>query len=110
VQFGDAEEKDVNGQIVTEFTIRAVGSQKLVKVSVWPEFAEALAETPIKQGDFVAADGKFTQSLGQAADGSPREYFNLTAYALIITKGAKKVDTRGVTQKSAAKADDAPLF
>lgn len=107
VQF-DVNEKEANGQEIREFTIRAVGTQKLVKVTLWPEFADV----PVEKGDFVAVDGKFTQSLGQAPDGSPREYLNLSASMIVVTPGEKRAE-REVVTKSGAKAQaktDEPLF
>lgn len=108
VQF-DVNEKEVNGQDIREFVIRTIGSQKLLKVTLWPEWKDV----PVEKGDFVAVDGKYEQSLGQAADGTPREYLSITAYYLVVTPGEQKAE-REVVTKSAAKAkaatSDEPLF
>lgn len=106
VQF-DVNDKEANGQDIREFTIRAVGTQKLVKVTLWPEFAHV----PVEKGYFVAVDGKFTQSLGQAPDGSPREYLNLSASNIVSIPGEERAE-REVVKKGASKAktSDEPLF
>lgn len=92
IQF-DVKTREVNGQTVRDVAIRAVGSQKLISVTVWPEFDAV----ELERGDFIAVDGKFKQSLGQAPDGSPREYFNLSASALVKIAPAIKKE-RGVVQ------------
>jgi hypothetical protein len=77
-------ERDANGKAVREVTVRALGTQKNVRITIWPEYKD----TPIGAGDFIVAEGKFTQNLGQAQDGSPREYLNLSASRLLVTPSA----------------------
>lgn len=101
VQF-DPRKREVNGKTVTDVTIKAVGSQKLISITIWPEFGDVA----IEKGDFLAADGKFSTSLGQGKDGAQREYINLSPSALGVTPGLKKTETN-VVQK-AAPASDAP--
>jgi hypothetical protein len=103
IQF-PVEEKEVNGKDLREFVIRGLGSQKLIKVTLWDEWAA----TEVKKGDFVAVDGKFESSLGQAKDGSQREYLQITAYSLIVTPGIEKAERDAVVSK--AKSSDEPLF
>ena len=107
VQF-DPNVKEANGQTIREVTIKAVGSQKLIKITLWPEW-DAVA---VAKGDFVAADGKFSQNLGQAPDGSPREYLGISASSLVVIPGAQKAE-RQVVQSSggaSAAASSEPLF
>lgn len=98
--------KDANGQKVREFTVKAVGSQKLVRISVWPEFAAQ----EIKDGDFVNAEGKFSQSEGSGGT----MFFNLSASKLTVTPGAVRADREVVNQKpsetsTATQSDDIPF-
>ena len=99
-------EKEVNGQDIREFVIRAVGSQKMIKITLWPEWEDVVVD----EGDFVAVDGKYEVSLGQGRDGSQREFVQITPYKIVVTKGeTRKENERKVVQK-AARSTDEPLF
>jgi hypothetical protein len=107
VQF-DPREKDVNGQEIRELTIKAFGTQKLIQITLWPEYAGV----EVKKGDFVAVDGKFTSSLGQKrTTGETVEYIQITPYSLVVLPAVEKAE-RKVVQKAApaAAADSDPLF
>lgn len=101
-------ERDVNGKAVREFTVRAAGSQKNVRITVWPEFKDL----ELAAGDFIVAEGKFTSNLGQAADGSPREYLNLSASRIFRAPGATGAPREVIGSSSAgtSKADDKVPF
>ena len=91
-------ERDANGQTVRDITIKAIGSQKLVRLTVWEEHAAV----PLGPGYFVVADGKF--SVNKSKDGT-KEYYNLSASTLLAFPPAPKNDTREVVnQQSAASA------
>jgi hypothetical protein len=92
-------ERDVNGKQVRDVTVRALGSQKNVRITVWPE----LKDVEISAGDFIVAEGKFTTNLGQAADGSPREYLNLSASRLVRLPGAVAAPREVVTSGASSK-------
>jgi hypothetical protein len=104
IQF-DPIEREAAGQDIRDITIKAIGSQKLIKVTLWPEFEG----TDVKKGDFVVADGKFTTSLGQAKDGSQREYLNLSASQLVVVPAAEKA-AREVVGGAKAASGSGPLF
>lgn len=109
--FGDpakaVTERDANGKAVREVTVRALGTQKNVRITVWPEYKDVA----ISAGDFVVAEGKFTTNLGQAKDGSPREYLNLSANRLIVMPAATGAPREVIGGSStAAKADDKVPF
>jgi hypothetical protein len=89
VQFDPKRDREVNGQIVCDVTIKAAnlpvnpdGQQKLVSITIWPEFAYAWQN--IKKGDFVVADGEIRTSTGQNDDGSPRQYINWSPSAIYL--------------------------
>lgn len=87
VQF-DPQVRDVNGQQVKEFMVRAVGfqGQPLVKVTLWPEFADSF--DLIQQGVYVAVDGKYNQGSGEGG----KVYHNLSASSLLVLEPAAKAD------------------
>lgn len=86
IQF-DPNERDANGQTVRDVVVQAVGSGgKNVRLTVWPEHGG----TPLAKGDFVAAQGKFSQ-----ANVNGKEYLNLSVNDLVVIPGAPKRE-RGV--------------
>lgn len=93
VQF-DVDEREVNGQTIRDITVKTPGTEgKLVRVTVWPEYAGV----DIERGDFVAADGTVT-----VREHNGKEYTNLNAKSLAVIPGAAKAE-RGVVQKPAKK-------
>lgn len=106
VQF-DPQERDVNGKTVRDVTVKAIGSQKLVRITVWPEHSE----TEIDKGHFLVADGVFSTSTGQGKDGGSREYLNLSAGTLLSLPSAPKKEREVVAASSAgSKSDDQVPF
>lgn len=83
VQF-DPNERDVNGQSVRDIVVQSVGSGgKNVRITLWPEFGN----TSVKKGDFVAAQGKFTE-----ANVSGKTYYNLSAGDLVVLTPSVKAE------------------
>jgi single-stranded DNA-binding protein len=75
----DSEVKDYNGKEYTKFSI-GMGKNELneynepVQVTVWERSIPA-----IKKGDRVLVGGRLKITEGTKKDGTPTEYFNLTA-------------------------------
>jgi len=94
VQF-DPRQREVNGKQVTDVAIRSLSGQKLVNVTIWPEFQLA---APVKKGDFISVDGTFENRTYQADDGSTRESMSISPVSLVHVPSVPKIDTRGVVQ------------
>ena len=87
-------EREVGGQIVREFTVKSITTDKLVRVSAWPEYPEF----DLVKGDFVCAEGPV-----QVNESGGNTYYNLTARSLVIMPAlAKTEDTpqRGTTRRT----------
>jgi hypothetical protein len=97
VQF-DPKQREVNGKQVIDLVIRAHGSQKLVDVTIWPEFQ---LTAPIKKGDFISVDGSFTTRTWQAQDGSTREGSQISPTSLVHIPSVARAE-REVVQSGAA--------
>lgn len=96
-KFGDkpaVATREVSGQTVRDVTIKAAGSQKLVKVTLWPEHAGV----SVDENTVLFVDGKYTRSQGQ--DG--REYHNLSASKVAVLAVAQKAEREVVNQTPAA--------
>lgn len=100
--------RDVNGGSVRDFTIKAIGSQKLIRVSVFDEF-----DCEIPEDAFIAVEGVFTKR-----EVSGTVYNNITANKLAVDgvtyrKAARNVvnaqDNAGSTGSSSSD-DDGPGF
>ena len=101
VQF-DPNEREVNGQQVKDVTVRAVGTQKYVKITVWSDFAEHFPA--LERGVFIVADGKFSTNEGQDKSGKPVTYLNLSATNLVILPSAARAERDVVSKGSSEKA------
>jgi hypothetical protein len=103
-KFGDKDvvaEKEANNVTLREFTVKAAGSQKLVRVTLWPEFAHV----PIEAGDSFLGEGKFTQS-----EGKNMTFLNLSATVVHVNGkkyGKQDVETDEVVNRPAADAEPA---
>lgn len=104
VQF-DPKTREANGKTVTDIAVRAAGSQKLVNITVWPEYQLA---APIKKGDGIIADGSFEQRTYQAQDGSTRESLQLNPMSLVVIPCVPKAD-REVVQAPGSTSSSAPF-
>lgn len=104
VQF-DPRQREVNGKTVTDVVIRANGSQKLIDITIWPEFQLA---TPVKKGDFIAADGEFQTRTYQDKEGSTREGLQISPYSLVHLPSVPKAE-RTVVQAASTQTSTVPF-
>ena len=79
---------DVGEQSVRRAKVRALGSQKLVRVTLWPEHAQV----PLDRGDFIAVEGKWTATEAKGSDGVERTYYDISAANLVRLQAAPKQD------------------
>lgn len=107
-QFGDdddaVKEKEVAGKDVREVVVRAVGTQKLVRVTVWPDEHE---DVPLGKGFYIVAEGKFTQN-----ESNGTTYYNLSAVTLHSFAPCGTSSPKKGKKAAAAEAtgdDDAPF-
>lgn len=78
IQF-DPRNREAAGKPVRDIAIKAIGNNKMVNITVWPDHDSI----PLNKGDFIVADGKFTQRPGQNKQGEQQTYYNLSASTLI---------------------------
>ena len=81
-QFGDkpvSDTREVGDGVVTDFTIKTLTTQSLVKISLWDD----LSGIEVSKGDFAAVDGKYTVS----EDG---KYHNISATSIAILPGTTR--------------------
>ena len=97
IQF-DPREKDFNNQKLREVIVQAAGSQKQVRVTVWPDFADV----PLEKGDFIVAQGKAETRQHQGDDGITKVYNNLSASQLLRLPAAERKDTGRSSEPSSA--------
>jgi len=100
VQF-DPRVREANGKTVTDVTIKANGSQKLINITIWPEFQ---LTQPVKKGDFISADGEFQSRVYQAQDGSQREGLSISPTSLVHVPCVPKMTTQVVQAQPVAVA------
>lgn len=103
IQF-DPKDREVNGQDVKDIVIRALGSQKRVYITVWPDHEEIFDD--LAKGVFVVAEGKFQIRTKEDDDGDTQEFFNLSASSLLLLEQAGKKERETVNtdkKKSGAK-------
>lgn len=78
VQF-DPRTREAAGKTVRDVQIRAIGNNKMISITVWPE----QGNIPINKGDFIVADGSYASKPGQNKHGEAVTYHNLSATTLI---------------------------
>lgn len=105
VQF-DPKERDANGKSVIDIAVRAAGSQKLVNITIWPEYQLA---APIKKGDGIIADGSFETRVYQAQDGSQRESLQLSPTSLVVIPQVPKADREVVQAAPGSSSGSVPF-
>jgi hypothetical protein len=90
IQF-PVESRDLDsGQTVRDATIRSLASGEPVRITFWPDFAEAEFE----QGDFIVVDGKVTtRKVGD------RVFVNMSARKLAVLKPVEPAE-REVIKKN----------
>jgi hypothetical protein len=103
IQF-DPRQRDAGGKQVTDVTIKNVSGNKLVSITIWPEFQIPVAG---KKGDWIGADGEFTQRPYQAADGSQREGLQVSAGSLVHVPCVPKTQNQVVQAAPVVAADAA---
>lgn len=97
VQF-EPREREANGKKVVDIAVRAAGSQKLVNITVWPEYQ---VSAPIKRGDGIMADGAFETRTYQDASGAAKESLQLNPTSLVVIPAVPKAE-REVVQQAAS--------
>jgi hypothetical protein len=106
VQF-DPQEREANGKDVVDFTIKCIGKPINLRVTLWPELKAGFG---VKKGDFVAVEGKFTQSTWQDDEGTKRTSNQLSAYNLHINgQKIEREETERVEGGEATSTDDSDL-
>jgi len=102
IQF-DPRERSAAGKDVRDVAVRAIGNNKMVNITVWPENDSI----PLQKGDFIVADGKFTSTPGQNKEGEAVTYNNLSATVIHNLTGSVAAPTKKAAKKEAAVTSDA---
>lgn len=110
IQFDPRQRTTKDGKQVRDIAVRAIGNNKLVNVTVWPE----KDNIPLSKGDFVVADGKFSSSMAQNKNGEQQTYYNLSANTLLRFAGENNTSQAAPAPTSAPAAaapsvDDFPF-
>jgi hypothetical protein len=101
IQF-DPQEREAAGKPVRDISIRLSNTvDKKIRVTLWPDFKDV----PIKKGDFVAVEGRYTEVTKDVEDG-PVTYKNLSAQLLFHEGKTYKGSKPATTNDSSASADD----
>jgi len=101
VQF-DPRNRQAGDKQVRDIVIRAIGSNKNFSITLWPE----KANIPISKGDFIVADGKHSQSVGQNKAGEQVTYHNLSATTVIRIAGEDAAPMAAAPAAAATSASD----
>ena len=89
-------EREVSNQTVRDFTIKSTGNQKLVRVTLFPEWEDV----EIVKGASVMVEGRATTN-----ERNGTTYYNITASSsLVVTPPARRKE-REVVNKSGAGED-----
>lgn len=102
VQF-DPRDRTAGGKQVRDVAVRSIANHKMVSITVWPDNAGI----PIAKGDFVVADGKFSQSQGQNKKGEQQTYYNLSATTFMNLTPGKAPSAGNSAASEAASSDPA---
>lgn len=89
-------EREVSGGTVRDFTIKTSPGQKLVRITLFPEFDSV----EIGKGDFISADGRYSVN-----ESNGKTYYNLTASSLVVVPAVKKAAREVVNQQSGGSED-----
>jgi hypothetical protein len=90
--------RDYNGGSVRDFTIKLIGTDALVRVSVF----DSIEAPEIEEGDLVFVDGKLSSN-----EHNGTTYHNLTANSLAVVKGCKRKEREVSNPVNAAQAPPA---
>lgn len=107
VQF-DPRNRKAGDKDVRDVAIRSIANNKMLSITLWPEL-QGLA---VNKGDFVVADGKYSQSMGQNKDGEQTTYHNLSAKTFHNITGGGTAGTPTAATKEAESpntGDDFPF-
>lgn len=88
---------DVNGQQVSNFTIKTLVTQKLVSVALWPEFAALVPH--ITKGAFVAVEGKMREETKNGVT-----YYNISAQEISVLSPVARAEREVVNAQPQAAA------
>lgn len=107
-QFGDnpaVVTRDANGQSVRDVTIKAVGSQKLIRLTVWPEYAG------VEFGKGYKMEGEGALTVSEGKDG--KTYYNISVSTLLppiapLPKADKQV-VNATAAAAGSEDEDAPF-
>lgn len=105
VQF-DPRTRQAAGKEVRDVAIRSIANNKMINITVWPEMTVS-----INKGDFVVADGKYSQSMGQNKNGEQQTYHNLSASTFHNITGGSAGVMVGAAKEAASSdtTDDFPF-
>lgn len=107
VQF-DVKDGEAAGKPVRNIVIRQVGFKEQsvnVYVTVWPSHEDI----EIERGDVLLVEGTYSQGKGQAQDGSPRTYHNISATRIAKLGSAVEGKRPEVEGDEAVADDDIPF-
>lgn len=105
VQF-DPRTRQAAGKDVRDVAIRSIANNKMINITVWPE----MDSISINKGDFIVADGKYSQSMGQNKNGEQQTYHNLSATTFHnITGTGNGASVAAKEAASSATTDDFPF-
>jgi hypothetical protein len=82
----EPETREANGEGVRDIKLRAVGSQKIVRVTVWGKHATV----PLEKGDFIVVEGPWRSWTGQSREGTGRRYYELDASELVRIQACQR--------------------
>lgn len=104
IQFEPRQRTTKDGKQVRDVAVRAIGNNKLVNVTVWPE----KDHIPLSKGDFIVTEGKFSSSMAQNKKGEQQTYYNLSANTLLRFAGENADGTTTTPAPAKAAASAAP--
>ena len=78
--------------------VRAIGSQKIVRVTVWAKHEHV----PLEKGDFIVAEGAWRSRVYQTREGEKRTSYDLDAATFVRLPGVPKRDVESVASVAAA--------
>ena len=109
IQFDPKQLTTKDGKNVRDIAVRAIGNNKLVNITVWPE----KDHIPLSKGDFVVVDGKFSMSTWQNKNGEQQTSYNVSANTLMRfgneTSSATPAAPAATPAAAAPSVDDFPF-
>lgn len=99
--------REANGKTLHDVTIKTVGKQQLVRITIWPEHdLTAAPEGAILDDSFISVEGKL-----EVSENNGRTYYNISASKLHVDGKRIPKQERNTVANAAADAsdDDAPF-